>query len=112
MPMQTFPKAVKRQLRELAIQAYENELAEEMSKLAEQFEAWKQGRICAGDLSSIIHDYDRGPSRDMFWRYNSRVGDDVLVASAVARGLLKREDIPENVWPHIEKLTQFYMDVG
>lgn len=108
MPAHAFPKSVKRHLRQLANETYENELAKEMTKLAEQFEAWKQGHICAGDLNILIHDYHQGPSREMFARYNSRLGDDVLVAGAIARGLLKRDDIPEEVWPHIQGLTEFY----
>jgi len=103
--MQEFPKPVKRKMQELAGQAYENELAQELSKLAEHFEAWKHGEINSFDLSDFIHEFHQGAARELFNRYNTRGSEHVLVAGAVGRGLLKREDIPDEVWPLLEGLV-------
>ena len=42
--MKRCPKRIKRQLRELASLAYENELSRELALLAEKFDEWRQDR--------------------------------------------------------------------
>ena len=53
--MQDYPKAIKKKLRNLMGEAYENELAEELAKLEAKFAEWRAGKIYAGDLSYLIH---------------------------------------------------------
>ncbi|MFQ6013948.1 MAG: hypothetical protein ACE5NP_00720 [Anaerolineae bacterium] len=105
--MQQFPKRIKKQLRELATQAHENELARELAQLAKKFDEWRDNRISAGELSHIVHQYDTGPLRDLYKRYNSG-SVHMLVAYAVVHGILEEEAIPENVWPYIENAVQFW----
>jgi hypothetical protein len=105
--MNSQPKRIKRQLKKLLVEAYENELTIELTKLATKFDEWKEGEISAGELSYLIHEYDTGPSRDMFKFYNN-VAPTIVVGRAVAEGLLKEEDIPEEIWPYIQNTVQFW----
>ena len=101
-----YPKAVRRQLRELRAQAHENELAAELVKLAGKFDEWRSGRISAGELTDLIHAYHNGPARQL-WSYYNAGDDDLLVASAFVTGVLKQSDVPEDVRQHIQGLIEF-----
>ena len=105
--MSELPKHIKRQLRELAGQAYENELAAELHKLAEHFDEWKAGKIAASNLEHLIHKFHNGPARELFSRYNDPHVR-VMVASAIARGLLDRESVPDDVWPYLQAAVQLF----
>ena len=59
--MSSQPKRIKKQLKRLLIEAYENELTIELTKLATKFDEWREGKISAGELSYLIHEYDIGP---------------------------------------------------
>ena len=86
--MRDYPKPIKKALRELAGEAYERELRHELGKLDKSFDAWRRGER--------IHEYETGPAREMFKRYNSGLPD-VNVASAIAVGVLARQEIPADV---------------
>jgi hypothetical protein len=109
--MQTYPKHIKRKLRELSMLAYEEELKRALTPLAEQFDAWKQGQIGAGELSEQIHRYDTGISRELFKRYNDSSALVMQVAYAVVEGLLRETDIPQEVMPYLENALHFYRTV-
>ncbi len=100
-----YPKSIKRQIRELCAQAHENELASELTKLEQKFADWHTGKICAGDLSEMIHKYHNGPARELFVYYNSG-SDDLLVASALVKGILSESDAPEDVRQRLEPLIE------
>jgi hypothetical protein len=104
--MSDYPKHVKKKLRELRCEAHERELARELTQLAAKFDEWKAGQIGAGDLDLLIHQHHNGPSRELFKFYDG--GDDrFAVAHAVVEGVLKEDEIPEDIWPHIEIHVQF-----
>ncbi len=48
------------------------------------------------ELSVLIHEYDRGPSRKMFSLYND-LDSDQCVASAIAKGRIKPEEVAKEV---------------
>jgi hypothetical protein len=104
----SYPKSIRRHLRQLALRAYETELARELVPLATKFDDWKAGKISADELSDLIHKYDRGRSRELCSRYNTSGCDDMNVVGAILRGLLKKEDIPAEVWPHIQSLVELF----
>ena len=105
--MRTTSKKVKRGLKEYAIEAYEIELRRELGKLEESFIEWREGRISSGELSYRIHQYEKGPSRELYKKYN--YGEDNMnVAYAVVTGLLNREQIPEEIMKAIEDEIRFY----
>ena len=101
-----YSKSMKRQIRELRAQAHENELASELTKLEQKFADWHAGKIGAGELSQIVHQYHNGPARELFSYYDSG-DDDLLVASALVRGILSEADVPEEVRQHIQRLIDF-----
>lgn len=103
---QEHPKQIKRQIRELKAQAHENELALELAKLAGHFDAWRAGKISAGELTDLIHKYHNGPARELWSFYNSGQ-DDLVVAAAVAKDILRDADVPDDVRQHIQPLIDF-----
>ncbi len=104
--MSDYPKSIRKKLFALTCEAHERELARELTALAVKFDEWKAGHIDAGDLDHLIHKHHNGPSRELFKFYNG--GDDrFAVAHAVVEGVLKEDEIPEDIWSHIERQMQF-----
>ncbi len=104
--MSKYPKHIKKQLNTLMSEAYERELTRELTQLAARFDEWRAGQIAPGELNDLIHQYHQGPAREIYKRYD--FGDaDLAVARAVAQGLLAEDEIPEDVWPHIEAMVRF-----
>jgi hypothetical protein len=106
--VERYPKAVWRNLRDLVGLAYEVELGRELGKLAEHFDEWREGKIDAFDLTELVHKYHQGPARELWKRYADRPMVEMQVASAIARGILRREDVPEETWPYVEELIERY----
>jgi hypothetical protein len=74
--------------------------------LGEHFHEWRQGRISAGELSHLVHQYHNGPARDLWKCYNNGLVH-MQVASAIVRGILREEDIPKEIWPYIQGALEF-----
>lgn len=103
MTMREYPKSVRRSLRALAAMAYEEEMRRALSELAQGFDAWRAGKIDVWELNQQIHEYHNGPSRELYNQYGeSHV--DLLVASAIVRGIISRESVPAEVAPYLEPL--------
>jgi hypothetical protein len=100
-------KNQKRKLRELAIQAYENELKAELESLFKKFKEWENNKISSGELSHLIHEYDRGPSKNMFSYYNN-IDPWVVVARAVAYNLLSEDEIPQDILSILSNSIELY----
>ncbi len=108
--MQHYPGSIKRMLRKYATEAYEKELHRELSKLERHFEAWKTGTISSGEFSHLIHQYERGPLRELYKKYN--YGEDALnVAGAVVTGLLDREQLPAELLEAIQDLITAFQSM-
>lgn len=105
--MRDYPKPIKKALRELSGEAYERELRHELGKLDKSFDAWRRGELSSSELNERIHDYETGPAREMFKRYNSGLPD-VNVASAVAVGILAGQEIPVDVLNAIEDMITLF----
>ena len=103
------PKSIKRKLRELVSAAYAEELRRELEKLAVQFDEWRAGTIESHDLTDLIHKFHQGPARRMYSFYQEP-DIDWIVGNAVFRGFLKKEDIPPDVWPYIERAAHVSND--
>ena len=106
--MERYPKRIRRQIRELAGQAYEKELERELGKLGQHFDEWREGRISASELTELVHQYHNGPARELWKKYNGNPYTELLVASAIVCGILPREDVSEDVWPYIEQAIALY----
>ena len=104
--MRDYTKPIKKLLRQYADVAYERELRVELGKLAEGFAAWQAGQISSGELSHRIHEYEVGPSRELYGRYN-RGSDDINVAYAVHQGLITRDELPPELLEAIAPVLGF-----
>ena len=99
--MRDYPGNIKRMFREYKIEAYEVELHRELSKVDKYFEEWKNGTISGGELSYRLHQYEIGPSRELYKKYN--YGEDVTnVAYAIVTGMLDREKMPGELLEEID----------
>jgi len=108
--MREYPKAIKRLLRQYAIEAYENELHRELTKLDNSFAEWRNGNISSSELSHRIRLYETDPSRELYNRYNS--GDDAMnVAYAIVTGLIRKDEVTADVLEALEGPLSFYQSL-
>ena len=103
-------KQMRQKLRELADQAYEEELRRALTPLAEAFERWRVRTESSFEISDLIHEFHQGPSRRI-WSTYSALKPDVLVARAVALGLLARESLPTAVAASIAQQIEAFKAV-
>ena len=108
--MVDYPKTIKRLLRRFASEAYERELHRELTRLDLSFTEWRNGTIRSGELNELILGYERGPSRQLFKRYNDNPGD-TAVAYAIVTGILKREEIPSELLAALHKYLDYYQSL-
>lgn len=97
-------------LRKYKSEAYEIELHRELLKLETSFKKWKAGEISNGELSYRVHEYEQGPSRELYKKYNYGE-DDFNVAYAIVTGLLDNENIPDEFINEISGVLSFYQDM-
>lgn len=105
--MKSYPKNIKKLIREYMTEAYERELHRELTRLEASFEQWQNDEIGSGELSYRLHQYEVGPSRELYKKYN--YGEvDMNVAYAIVAGILKKEEVSSEVLEALEgPLTLF-----
>jgi hypothetical protein len=103
--MTEYSKRIKRLLREWMTEAYEQELYRELTKLDQSFAEWRNGTISSGELSHRIHQYETGPSRELFKYYNHSPRD-MTVAYAIVVGILDK--VPAELLEAISGPIDFY----
>ena len=101
---QNLTKKQQAQLRRLAGIAYERELSAATQALLEEFHCWEKNEIDVFQLSDKIHEFHHGISHMLYGRYRDM---DVAfgVASALHRGILKREEVGDDVYSSVEGLV-------
>ena len=92
---------------EFAAEAHERELHRELARLDRRFEEWRNGQLGSGALSIEVHEYETGPSRELFKRYNSDLPD-MMVAYAIAAGILEREEMPAELLEALTRPLEYY----
>jgi hypothetical protein len=105
--MKEYPKKIKKLIREFAAEAHERELYRELTRLDRRFAEWRKGELGSGALSDEIHQYENGPSRELFKRYNDDLPD-MMVAYAIAANILKREEIPEELLDALTNQLEYF----
>lgn len=90
--LQTYPKALRHELRVLAQRAYERELNHSLTELRSHFQRWQAGELNAFDLSDRIHKFHQGSSRELYTRY-TQLDAEVLVVRALQEGLLEENEL-------------------
>ena len=102
-------KRIRKLLREHTALAYEAELNRALAPLAQAFEQWKSGELSPHDLSDLIHAFHQGPARDLYVRYTGEPGmQDVLVAHALASGILDKEKVPRELLDHLRSQIEYW----
>lgn len=64
-----------------------------MTKLDQSFAQWRNGTISSGELSYRIHQYETGPSRELYKQYNESPHQ-MSVAYAIVVGILDEAKVP------------------
>ena len=105
--MQEYPKKIKKLIREFAAEAHERELHRELTKLDRRFAEWRNGQLGSGELSDEIHQYETGPSRELFKRYNGDLPD-MMVAYSIVTCILKREEIPAELLEALASPLEYF----
>ena len=103
----SFGKAQRRELRRLANLAYERELGAALAALETHFREWHAGSCDVHQLSDTIHQFHNGIARDLFVTY-TRLEPRVAVAQAVARKVLRDDEVPATLWEALRTLIAFY----
>jgi len=103
--MREYSKKTKKLMRELEGKAYEEELRRALIPLSESFDSWKEGRTGSGELTELIHEFHRGPAKELFKKYNGPM-QDLMVASAIARGILDRNEVPQELLEQLADLVE------
>jgi hypothetical protein len=98
-------KQIKRKIRELAGVAHERALDAALRDLALEFDRWRECGIDAFDLNDRIHQFHQKTARKLY-SYYTAAEPGLIVASAVTRGLLDREEVGDEVLREIGKLVE------
>lgn len=85
----------------------ERELSKELGALEESFHEWRRGSINASDLSQVIHEFHDGSARDLYASYD-RLKPDVLVARALAHGVLTETDVAAGIRVALRSQIAYY----
>lgn len=95
----------RREIRRLAGLAYEREISNELDGLYSVFREWKNGALKPFDVSDAVHEFHQGPDRELYKIYNGP--NSFVVARAVARGLLSRDEVAKVLDERLEQMIEF-----
>jgi hypothetical protein len=105
--MQEVPKPIKRLVRKWARIAHDRDLRKALSELRMQFDRWDRGEMDSLELNERVHRFHQDTAREIWKRYaTTRL--EPAVASAVAAGVLRKEELPAELVQHIAYLIEFY----
>ena len=107
--MSEYPKHIKKLIRYYATLAHEEELRRALESLAVKFDEWRAGNLGSHELSQAIREFDHGPSRDLFKRYNEPYFHlDMAVARAIVTGVLDQAQMEQDLLEHLGPIIQSY----
>jgi hypothetical protein len=107
--MPELTKFLKRKLNEQSMLAHEEELRRALLPLAEKFEEWRQSKVQSGELALIIHDWDFGPQKELFKKYNYGIKE-MNVAHAIVTGILDEKQVDAELLNALERHIAFYRE--
>jgi hypothetical protein len=105
--MQETTKDIRRLVREWAGIAHDRDLRKALGELRIQFGRWERGEISSFELNEFVHQFHDGASREI-WKTYATNNPEPAVASAVAAGILRRDELPAELLQHIGGLIEFY----
>jgi hypothetical protein len=93
------PKALKREIRDLAGVVHERLLTRELGKLEAEFARWRLGELDAFELSALIHKFHEGPPRKLWLMFNTNHISTLAchVAEGLDDGLLPGNEISQEL---------------
>jgi hypothetical protein len=94
-------------LRELADKAHLREIEGFLEELSRKFDAWHTGGLKTGELHAAISEFYNDTSSRLLSLYGD-AQPALLVGRALAVGLLKREEIPDELFSKLESAVRFY----
>jgi len=106
-PVPERQKQIKRLVREWAGIAHDRDLRKALSELRVQFDRWDRGEIDSFELNELVHRFHQYTAREIWKRY-ATTHLEPAVASAVAAGVLRKEELPAQLVQHIVGLIEFY----
>lgn len=89
-------KKTKRGLRDLSQEAFSRQQHAHLQELSDKFDSWRSGLISDDELASFLWDLLSGPSKQLRDRH-AYLDPGILVAGAVADGVLQESDLPEDM---------------
>ena len=105
--MHKVPKRIKRLVREWAGVAHDRDLRDALSERRHRFDRWDRGEIDSFELNNLIHRFHQDTARQIWKRY-ATTHLEPAVASAVAAGVLREGELPEELVQHVAPLIEFY----
>ena len=102
-----YSKSEKRQLRELAAEAHENELTEALEELFEEFTKWADNAFGAFELNEKIHEFHNGISRELYTRYVLNEPR-FAVAIGLSRKALSRNQVEPELLKKLQPLLEAF----
>jgi len=109
LSMQELTKCLKRKLREQSMLAHEEELRRALLPLADLFHQWRRGTLDSGSLALRIRDWDRGPQKELFRKYNDGILE-MNVAYAIVTGILDEKRLDAQLLEYLQRHIAFYRD--
>jgi hypothetical protein len=91
--------------------AHDRDLRKALGELRMQFGRWEKGELSSFELNEFVHQIHEGASREI-WKRCSTNHLEPAVASAVAAGILRREELPPQLLRHIAGLIEFYEPIN
>ena len=79
-----------------------------LSVLSCSFDQWKRGDLDSISLSECVHQFETGPGREIFLRYDGRNDLRLLVARDIHDGLIEEQSIPEEALAYLRPALAFY----
>jgi hypothetical protein len=102
-------KRVRGILRKLAQTAHERELRILLDQLGNSFSGFRQGEVDTWDLVNQVDRFARGPERHSLERlYETSSLLHMVVAQAIVRGILAREEVTAEVLTVLAQTIDFY----
>jgi hypothetical protein len=102
-------KRVRALVRDLAATAYERELQGYLTQVEQAFVRWRKGEIDARSLADEVDEFSRGRARhSLEQRYRTTRIMHMNVAQAIARGILRTDEVPGEVLDALERAIEFY----
>ena len=79
-----------------------------LDMLNEDFKKWKKSEITAWDLNEKIHEHHNVTARELWKVYEQMNDPSFAVALALAKGIIKIEDVQENCRELVERKSVVY----